>query len=193
MTSGRDERLLNQRQIAEIMGVSTETIRNWVSSGCPTRPGSGGVKLYLPSEVIAWREDRIKRAALDSVELTDVEEAKRRKLAAEASMAEIDLATKRGDVANITVIADEVGSALASCRARLIGVGSAVAPRLSIAANAAEMRAIVDEAIYAALEEISDGVLGFAGRSGGAGPGGDIGEDGGDDEAAAGADGQRVG
>lgn len=175
------------------MGVSAETIRNWVSSGCPTRSGSGGVRAYLPSEVIAWREDRIKRAALDSVGLTDIDEAKRRKMAAEASMAEIDLATKRGEVAEIAVVAEEVGSALASCRARLIGVGSAVAPRLSTAANAAEMRAIIDEAIYAALEEISDGVLGFAGRSGGAGPGSDSDDDGGDDEAAAGADGQRVG
>lgn len=193
MPAKHDGKLVNQRQIAEINGVSAQTIRDWISSGLPTRKGLKGERLYLPSEVIRWREERAERVALDSVAVTDIDEAKRRKMAAEAAMAELELATRRGEVAEIAVVADEVGAALASCRGRLIGIGATTAPRLAVASGAVEMRRIVDEAIHDALEEISDGVLGFAGRAGGAGQDGDPGEGDGDDDAAATTDSEPVG
>ena len=106
----------------------------------------------------------------------------------EATLAEIEVAEKRGAVAEVDLIASEFGNALAACRARLIGVGASVAPRLSIAESAAAMKLIVDEAIYEALEEISDGVLEFARSPGGDDPAGDPGEDLDPDEAASAAD-----
>ena len=193
MTSGRDERLVNQRQIAEIFGVTRETIRKWIDQGMPTRNGPSGVRLYLPSEVIQWREGRATQAALDSVAITDIEEAKRRKLAAEAAMAEIELSKARGEVVEIGLVGAEVGSALATCRARLLGIGASVVPRLQIAADGVEMKAIVDEAVHRALEEISDGALEFASGSGGADQGDDPGLYGVDDDAAAPADVERMG
>lgn len=193
MTSGRDERLVNQRQIAEIFGVTRETIRKWIDQGMPTRNGTGGLRLYLPSEVIRWREDRVTQSALDSVAITDIEEAKRRKLAAEAAMAEIELSKARGEVVEIGLVGAEVGSALATCRARLLGIGASVVPRLQIAADGVEMKAIVDEAVHRALEEISDGALEFASGSGGADQGDDPGLHGVDDDAAAPADVERMG
>lgn len=193
MPAKHDGKLVNQRQIAEINGVSAETIRNWISSGLPTRKGPKGERLYLPAEVIRWREERAERMALDSVAITDIEEAKRRKLAAEAAMAEIELSKARGEVVEIGLVGAEVGSALAACRARLLGIGASVVPRLQIAADGVEMKAIVDEAVHRALEEISDGALEFASGSGGADQGDDPGLHGVDDDAAAPADVERMG
>ena len=182
-------KLVNQREMSEIIGVSTEAIRNWVSQGCPTRRTESGARAYLPAEVIRWRQDRALSQVLADQNLTeDIEEGKRRKIVAEATLAEIEVAEKRGAVAEVDLIASEFGNALAACRARLIGVGASVAPRLSIAESAAAMKLIVDEAIYEALEEISDGVLEFARSPGGDDPAGDPGEDLDPDEAAAAAD-----
>lgn len=185
--------MVNQRGIAEICGVTTETIRNWISSGMPTRKGEKGERLYLPAEVMRWREERAAKVALDSVAVTDIEEAKRRKLAAEAAMAELELAKQRGEVAEIEVVAEEVGAALAACRARLLGIGAMTAPRLALAEGAAPMKAIVDDAVRTALEEISDGVLGLSGRADDKGAEGDHVEGVGDDGAAPEPDSERVG
>lgn len=53
---------------------------------------------------------------------------------------------------------------LAACRARLLGIGAMTAPRLALAEGAAPMKAIVDDAVRTALEEISDGVIGLSGE-----------------------------
>ena len=128
MTSGHDARLVNQRQIAEIFGVTRETIRKWADQGMPTRGGDRRARTYLPSEVIRWREERAERAAIESVAITDIEEAKRRKMAAEAALAELELAKARDEVAEIELVGTEVGKAFARCRARLLGIGAAVVP-----------------------------------------------------------------
>ena len=171
-------KLVNQREIAEIMGISAEAIRNWVSQGCPTRKTDSGAKAYLPAEVIRWRQERaLSQAMADYTAEVAKDEADRRKAVAQAATAEIELEQLRGRVADIDLIATEFGNALAACRARLLGVGASVAPRLSIAKGSAEMKVIVDEAIYEALEEISDGVLEFDRSPEGDDPAGDQAQD----------------
>ena len=76
MTSGQDSRLVNQRQIAEINGVTRETIRKWADLGMPIHKGPGRTNAYLPAEVIRWREERAERAAIESVAVTDIDEAR---------------------------------------------------------------------------------------------------------------------
>lgn len=188
MTQGQDNRLVNQRQIAEIFGVTRETIRKWADLGMPTRGGDRRARTYLPSEVIRWREERAERAAIESVAITDIEEAKRRKLAAEAALAELELAKARDEVAEIELMGAEVGKAFARCRARLLGIGAAVVPRLQLAMDGVEMKRIVDDEVHLALGELSNGALEFASGSGGADQDDDSSADGDDAGAAAGPD-----
>lgn len=177
-------RLLNQRQMAEIMGVSTEAVRNWVSQGCPTHRGDKGARLYLPSEVINWRQERAMARAMAEQDVSDLDESKRRKLAAEAAIAEIDLAERRGRLAEVRLIEDRLVRALGACRARLLGVGAKAAPLLVLASGAAAMKQVVDEAVAEALEEIADGALDLEGGPAGADRSGDPFEPGGDEAAA---------
>lgn len=193
MTSGQDSRLVNQRQIAEIFGVTRESIRKWADLGMPTHKGPRGTNAYLPSEVIRWREERAERIAIESVQGTDIDEAKRRKMAAEAALAEIALAKARSEVVELNLIGEQLGSALSKCRAKFLALGAGIVPRLQLAADAKEMKRIVDEAVLAALEEISDGSLEFARGANGADQDDDPGSDGGDDVPAAPANTKRVG
>jgi hypothetical protein len=56
--------VLNQKQLADALGVTGRTVRNWVKDGCPTEPGG----MYLEGKVRRWlsskgREQPEKRAA----------------------------------------------------------------------------------------------------------------------------------
>ncbi len=193
MTQGQDNRLVNQRQLAEIFGVTRETIRKWADLGMPIHRGPARTNAYLPAEVIRWREERAERAAIESVAVTDIDEARRRKMAAEAALAEIALAKARGEVVELGIIGEELGSALSKCRAKLLALGAGVVPRLQMATDAKEMKRIVDDAVLQALEEISDGSLEFARGTGGADQDDDPRPDRGDDGPAAKANAKRVG
>lgn len=193
LTSGHDARLVNQRQIAEIFGVTRESIRKWADQGMPIHKGPQGRDAYLPAEVIRWREERAERKAIESVQGTDIDEAKRRKMAAEAALAELALAKARGEVVDLALVGGQLGSALAKCRAKLLALSAGIVPRLQIAADAKAMKRIVDDAVVQALEEISDGSLEFARGPDGADQDDDPGPDDGDDVAPAPANAKRVG
>lgn len=165
MTSGSDSRLVIQREIAEIFGVSREAIRRWTDQGMPTHRDAKGAVRYLPAEVIRWREERAERLAIEGLAVTDLDEARRRKLAAEAALAEIELAKQRDQVVELELIGAQVGAAFATVRARLLGIGAAILPRLQLATDAVDMKRIIDDAVRQALEGLSNGSLEFAGDS----------------------------
>lgn len=83
------------------------------------------------------------------------DEARTRKVNAEAEIAELDLAKARGEI----VIADHVVSAwsetLMNMKSKLIAVPSKAAPIMATIDNAGECQSILDEMIREALEELT--------------------------------------
>ena len=54
-----DERLLTAREVAELLGVSTETVLRWTRAGdLPAIRLPGGAIRYRPSELEAWLAGR---------------------------------------------------------------------------------------------------------------------------------------
>lgn len=84
------------------------------------------------------------------------EEARARKVAAEAEIAELELAKVRGDL----VIAEDVISAwsetLAGLKAKLISIPSKAAPIVAVEDNAGVCQHIIEDLIREALEELSN-------------------------------------
>lgn len=188
--------LVSQVELGSLLEKSTAAIRAWERQGCPVAQKArrkGEATLYSVAAVVEWREKQAALSASGDLAAMDMEEAKRRKLAAEAALVEIDLARKRGEVIEVAVVAAEIGGALSACRARLLGVGSSVAPRLELAPDTAARKEMIDDAINEALDEISGPAFEFAGGSDGDGPEGDPGDSGGADAPAAAADAERVG
>jgi phage terminase Nu1 subunit (DNA packaging protein) len=168
-------------EVATVCGVAPETVRRWVDQGCPVlrksdgRKGGTGWK-FSTHDVIEWRIAREKRRS-QSEEHIDLEEARRRKLAAEAELAEIEAAKQRGDVVPVEDVAKVVADQLTACRARLLSIPTKLAPVLISSTDLVECRALLEAAVDEALHELvgyaPDGDEGGTGREaeGGTGPG----------------------
>lgn len=163
---------VSQIELSRLLDFSTAAIRAWEAQGCPVEQRAkrkGEANLYSVASVVRWREQQAALSASGNLAAMDMEEAKRRKLAAEAALVEIDLARKRAEVVDVSVIAAVVGGALSACRARLLGIGASVAPRLQLASDTASRKEMIDDAINEALHEISGPAFEFSGGTDGDG------------------------
>jgi phage terminase Nu1 subunit (DNA packaging protein) len=53
------EPYIDARQLADVMGVSTRTVKRWVAAGCPSETwGMKRTRRFLASEVIGWARAR---------------------------------------------------------------------------------------------------------------------------------------
>lgn len=190
MKTDTDASTVSQAELSSIFGVTPQTIRAWERKGCPVESkGKRGVaSRYVPADVIRWREEQAKLAASGDLDAMDFEEARRRKLAAEAATAELALAKAKGEVVALDLVGREVGAALAACRARLMSIGASVAPKVGLAPDTAAIKEMVDDAIYEALDEISGVAFEFDSDPEEVDPQDDAGSSDGDDGAAAEAD-----
>lgn len=121
---GAISRYVNLSQLARLTGKSRNTIRQWIASGMPIHrraaADEGTGHQFDIAAIIAWREERARAAAgCDADELMDKEEAQRRKLAAEASMAEFNLARVRQETLLLGDVLHIVTSEYSEVRARL--------------------------------------------------------------------------
>ncbi|SMC42862.1 Phage DNA packaging protein Nu1 [Fulvimarina manganoxydans] len=187
---------VSQIALAELLDVTPKTVRAWERQGCPVEVKSrkrGQPSEYLVADVVRWREQQAALAASGDLSAMDMDEAKRRKLAAEAAMAEIVLDKERGEIAEIATIMGVVGKGLESCRARLLGISSKIAPILAMETDATTAKEIVDDAIHEALNEISGPAFAFADEAEGDGEEGADGSFDEPDDAASNAHPKRMG
>jgi len=145
--------------VAKAFGVSPEAVRRWVVMGCPhiSKPGKAGAGYKIDlAVVIEWRIEQERRKILGDVSDIDVEEARRRKLAAEAAMAEHDLAVKQGQAVSIEDAMGALDAAIGASRARLLGLGAHLGPQVAIEDEPAKCQELIDGAVHDALGELSD-------------------------------------
>lgn len=127
-----------------------------------------------------WLEAQAsERVANGVVPSASIEEARVRKISADAALAELQLQRERGEVVNIEDVAKTVGEEYAAVRAKLLAIPTKLAPRIAIEADENTCRELLAREITEALNELTaDSVTEGAGR---------------EPEAAADTDGERVG
>ena len=95
--------------LTEIFGHAFNTFNAWQREGlpCEDRPGQGRAATFDTVAVHRWLVERAVTAALErierSAEASDIEDLRKRKLAAEAELKELELELRKGD----TLKADE--------------------------------------------------------------------------------------
>ena len=91
-------KIFNLSEAALLVGKTLPTLRSWVHKGMPiVKKGEKLTAWQIDmAELVKWREEQAAAAGGDT-DKADTEELRRRKLAAEAEMAEIDLALRRGE------------------------------------------------------------------------------------------------
>lgn len=145
-------RVVNQRELQEVFGVSHQTMANWMREGMPvlTRGESGQEHQYDTANVIEWYAAR-------AVAKCDRESAKDDllRLQAEKIRREFDLAD------GVLIRADEIeaawGSIVVAIRQALLDVPVRLAPSLEAAPGVDAKRMLLDEEIREVLLKLSRG------------------------------------
>jgi len=152
---------VTKAELGRLMGASIPTVSQWVSKGCPyVQKGSKGKQwIFNVPDVVAWRGEQIAIQAVGDTKSLDIDEARRRKVAAEAALTELDLSVRRGELVEVEVVADTVGEDYANLRAKLLSFPVKLAPQVVGMEDAGEIQSLSESLIHEALEElVSDGL-----------------------------------
>lgn len=154
-------RHFTKAELAESLNVSLTTVTNWVRNGCPfvTRGTKGKAWVFDLADVVTWRQERAVEQALGDTSTLSIDEARRRKVSAEAAMMELDLSKRRGEVVEIADVAEMVGEDYANVRAKLLSLPAKLAPVLATESDIAACQGLLEAGISEALDELStDGI-----------------------------------
>lgn len=148
--------IVNRAQAAEILGVSLPTLDKFVRTpGFPTQGiGGKGVAWELDAgAIVKWLVSRERAKILNSEKAppTDLEEAKLRKLAAEAELAELEIAKKRGEVAPVAEIERLAAKAFATVRAGMRNIPNRAVSRIIGETDERTLKSVLLEEIDQAL------------------------------------------
>lgn len=159
---GKGKRV-SQLELSTYIGVATNTLKKWVKLGLP-RKKEGGKVFYDVGEVMKWRiqweteslQDELIRASRDNpTDAMTPLQAKLRKEVAQALTAELDLAIKREQVANIDDLMEEFSEALVEVRAKLVSMSSRLSGVLSHQDDEG-INKILDQEVQDMLEALSE-------------------------------------
>lgn len=154
----RKGQVVNLIEAGQIFGVNRRTIDDWFAAGCPGEKVGRQWRIDT-AEVTAWLRERERHLALREVSSIDAEDAKRRKLAAEAALAEHELAVKQGLVAAIADWQAAMAAMIGAARAKLLPIPAKLGPMVAVESDPVVCEEILDTAIAEVLTELSiDGI-----------------------------------
>lgn len=147
---------LNRSQLASVFKRNISTIDAWLNKGMPyvEKGGKGSEWVFDLRGVIKWRERHL-REELSSQDRVEIEEAKRRKIAAEASILEIALQTKRNEMILIKEVEQDIAHAYITIKQRLRTVPDRIVAELASQTDEHICRELLINEIDDALLELS--------------------------------------
>lgn len=155
-----NKRHVSQSGCAEIFGVHRNTIAAWVKQGCPFvqrgNKSQGKDWVFDTAEVAQWRADKAVRDSVGDTNESSEDELRRRKLAAETTIAEIDAAKKRGEVALLEEIERIWRDSLLELKARIRLLPSRVAGRLVGLSDETEIKSVLLDEVDQSLTVLSE-------------------------------------
>lgn len=143
-------RIVNQRELSEITGVSQVSLWKWASEGMPVqRSGASGEEnAYDTEAVIRWMIDR-EIAKLGS------EDAKERLARLQGDKIEMELAVSRGDLVPASSIEPTWSSIVTAVRQALLSIPVRLAPLLEVTQGIDAKRALIEEEVHDVLLKLS--------------------------------------
>jgi phage terminase Nu1 subunit (DNA packaging protein) len=145
---------VDTHQLAEILGVTTSRIGHFVRDGAPVkvRGGRGVAHIFDSREFFKWRD----KVVSDDVERLTMEEARLKKLTAEAGISELELAKKKNQVADLDEIEEDLKNRFAVLRTSIRSVPERVVMQLIGLKDEAKIKKIILKEIDDTLERLSD-------------------------------------
>jgi phage terminase Nu1 subunit (DNA packaging protein) len=149
---------VNRSDLAELLGCSLPTITSKVQRGMPylQRGQRGKEWMFDTADVISWEKDQAIINTIGDVKGVSEDEMKRRKLAAETTILEIDAAKKRGEVAPLHEMEMAWRDAVLEFKARIRLLPSRVAGQLVGLENETEIKAVLLDEVDQSLTVLSE-------------------------------------
>ena len=151
---------LNRAQVAEMLMVDVVTVDQKVRRGMPyvERGAKGKQWVFDSAAIIQWERDQAVANAVGDTKKADTEELRRRKLAAETTIAEIEAAKARGEVAELRAVEREWASTYAAFRTRMMQIPARVATSLVGETDERAIKSVLTDEIEEALRTMSESV-----------------------------------
>jgi hypothetical protein len=141
------DQLISLEDAAQWLGVSIRHIQVMCEEGMP-HEGLSNKRFIRWPEARHWRDKRIEAKVKKSLKAGGAEESKDRKLAAEAEMAEIALAERRGELVTVAAVEQSFANVFARLRSKILNLPQAGGMRVvgeTLQERTAQMQAIADE------------------------------------------------
>ena len=148
---------LQQKAIAEILGVVPRQVHNLVNEGMPSHLEKGK-RHFLAAECVPWYIDyKIRSAAPKSKKNTDrLEELELRKEEVAVRSAELKLAKEEGRLISVDYLEQQVSTILEGLRGKLLSFAGKNSPELVGMKTPTEARAKLDAAIAEVMQALVD-------------------------------------
>lgn len=146
------------KQLAEYYGVEDRTVTNWVN-GMPACPSwkENGRRYFDSVKVAAWREAKARADALRNTEPLDLEKARARKMAADAELAELELARVRGEQVQVETVRETWSAIATKIRAQLLAAPGRYSARIVGVDSLPDAQRHLDAIVRDVLNELSEG------------------------------------
>lgn len=151
--------IVDSVQLADIHGVNRTQIYNWIKEGCPVHEqGKRGKSTHKfdTAAVAKWHIKRAKNAVTMNADNLTYEEARTRKIAAEAELSELELAKKKALVADLEEVERELADKFAEMRSSLRKIPERCVLRLIGEMDESRIKEIILEEVDSALEALED-------------------------------------
>ncbi len=135
------------------------TVDAWVREDCPyvkKALGKGQSWQFDSAMVADWLQERAVNNKVGDIAAINLDEASRRKVAAQASMEEIKLRKMQGELVEYAEVEKAGIDSYTACRARLLTMPTKLASRLLSCQKPEEVKALLEAEIYQALEELGN-------------------------------------
>jgi phage terminase Nu1 subunit (DNA packaging protein) len=134
---------MGQKYIAHVYGLTFQTIQGW--KGCPRNKD----KSYNLRDVVQWRRDQDTMGGESNGGSDELEKWR----AARRAMAELDLAKRQGELAEVVQVDAEISRMVVTFKQALLALPSALAPRLE-GMEAREIAALLDIEVRRILSDL---------------------------------------
>lgn len=155
-TKSTKGKLVGKQEIADIYGTTIVTVTEWIRRGCPVvQTGGKGIEWKINTyEVSAWLRQRdIENAT--GANLSDEQELKRRKLAAETQKAELEMLRVKGDVVPLKQVERSLANTFAEVKTNLRNIPRRVSTSLVGETSEARIKEVLLEEIDQVLQVLA--------------------------------------
>jgi phage terminase Nu1 subunit (DNA packaging protein) len=149
-----EQQVYPAKTIASLLDITERRVGQLVKEGIIPKTDRGRYQLFpvVQGYIKFLRERKLGKAVVS------LDEARQRKLAAEAEMAEIELAKARADVVRVEDVARQWENILGDVRTRFLALPSKLAPVIAVENKQAIVKEMIEDGINTALGQLSAGI-----------------------------------